>query len=90
MSELKETSNGKTVLLYFPESLQLLQQELIHHHQDLILKIAGCYPPTIENQLAKLGMELEVVLDGDYDIGELALVLLNRLYRKRGHIILKQ
>lgn len=83
-----EISNGKTVLVFFPESLILLQKELMEHHQDIILQLADVYPPTIENQLAKLGIVLNIVLDGDYDIGEMALMFLNQLYRKRGHIVI--
>lgn len=78
-----------TILVYFPESMQLLQQELIKHHQDLILKIADVYPCTMENQLAKLGIELDIVLDGDYDPGKLCEILLKRLLeRRRSQIIL--
>lgn len=78
-----ETSNGKIVLIFFPQSISLLQQEIMEHHQDLVLKLADVYPMTMENQLAKLGAELDIILDGDYNIGELCEMLLNQLRRRR-------
>ena len=83
MDPLRETKLGKMVLVWFPEEILELQMELTKYHHDLIIKMADVYPATIETQLAKLCLELDILVDGDYEVDKMCKMLVGKLKERR-------
>ena len=74
---------GQLILKYFPEGLQLLQEELATgFHPELEKKLSSHPIDEWEIRLAEIATHCDVLLNGDYtqeDLNKLASVLSGRL-----------
>lgn len=65
---------------YTPESLVTLRQEL-QHHLDICAKAEHCN--SFEETMGMIAAELNIVLDGVYDVEELSAVLVEALRKRK-------
>lgn len=64
-----------------PDSLVAFRKELIKpEHTDIFLTAMGA--PTFELAIAAVAAKLDIVLDGDYDVGPLCAILTTALEQK--------